>query len=273
MPPAAGSDRELDAIFGPLPPSAPVLRAVDTEAVSRALLPGEPLEFVGQSPAPWGGTWQCFRWPGAAERSAVGFSVEVYADGEAASAALAEAVFAGPAMPPLPAPGVGDRAFVAPGALWVQVGNVVAHVVATWEPAQEEMKEMGRRIAGVLRTSAGSVEALNESAAGSVPRQADALGSSLGQDMVSARAAAHALGLTVHWDAERRAAQFHSGEHSLWVVPGEPVATVDGQAFPLEAAPYIQNDRLILPLSALTRAFGLTLTEGQIEQVMQGVAE
>jgi len=92
-------------------------------------------------------------------------------------------------------------------------------------------------------------------------------------EMVSARPAAAVLGLSVYWNSEQRAAAFGRDGRVLWVRPTESVATLDGQPFPLEAAPYIENDRLILPLSALTQAFGLTLTEAQVEQVTCRIAD
>jgi len=88
-----------------------------------------------------------------------------------------------------------------------------------------------------------------------------------------ARWAAALIGATVYWDDTRREAIFSREGRFFVVRPGEATATLDGQAFQLEAVPYIQNDRLILPLSALTQAFGITLTEAQIEQVTYRLAD
>ncbi len=77
---------------------------------------------------------------------------------------------------------------------------------------------------------------------------------------VLARRAAEALEIGIAWDGEARAATFSRDAHLLLVRPGDPTATLDGEAFPLEGTPCIQNDRLILPLSALTKAFHITVT-------------
>ena len=77
---------------------------------------------------------------------------------------------------------------------------------------------------------------------------------------VLARRAAEALEVMIAWDGEARAATFSRDAHLLLVRPGDVAASLDGQPFPLEGAPYIHNDRLILPLSALTQAFHITVT-------------
>ena len=77
---------------------------------------------------------------------------------------------------------------------------------------------------------------------------------------VLARRAAEALEIAIAWDGEARAATFSRDAHLLLVRPGDAAASLDGEPFPLQGAPYIQNDRLILPLSALTQAFHITVT-------------
>jgi len=94
-----------------------------------------------------------------------------------------------------------------------------------------------------------------------------------GKVWVWARAAAEGAGVTVAWRGESREAVFAREACVLVVRPEEPVAALNDQPFPLEAAPYIENDRLILPLSALAQAFGLTLTEAQVEQVTCRMSE
>ncbi len=82
-----------------------------------------------------------------------------------------------------------------------------------------------------------------------------------------ARWGAAATEASVWWDEARREAVFSREGHLLVVRPGEASATLDGQPFQLERVPYIENDHLILPLSVLTQAFGVTLTNSQIAQV------
>jgi hypothetical protein len=75
-----------------------------------------------------------------------------------------------------------------------------------------------------------------------------------------ARRAAEALEVGVTWVEAEGTALFSKGERVLLVRPGDITATLDGDPFPLEGTPYIHHDRLILPLSALTQAFHITVT-------------
>lgn len=88
-----------------------------------------------------------------------------------------------------------------------------------------------------------------------------------GTKWTRARWGAAVIPASVYWDDTRREAILSREGRFLVVRPGEATATLDGQPFQLEGVPYIENDRLILPLSALTSAFGVTLTKAQIEQI------
>lgn len=76
-----------------------------------------------------------------------------------------------------------------------------------------------------------------------------------------ARWAAAVTGASVYWNEAERAAVFSMDGHLLVVRPGEARATLDGGPLLLEGVPYIENDRLMLPLSALTGAFGVAAAE------------
>jgi len=122
-------------------------------------------------------------------------------------------------------------------------------VPETRERVLRELKETGRRPSYPRRQSGPSLA--------EVP----------GTKWTRARWAAAMTEATVWWDEARREAVFSRDNHFLVVRPGEASATLDGQPFQLERVPYIENDHLILPLSALTQAFGVTLTNTQIAQV------
>ncbi len=84
---------------------------------------------------------------------------------------------------------------------------------------------------------------------------------------IAARLGAALVGAMVYWDDARREAVFVRESHRLVVRPGEATASLDGAELSLQAVPYIENDRLMLPLSALTGAFGVAAAEAQPAQV------
>jgi len=122
-------------------------------------------------------------------------------------------------------------------------------VPETRERVLRELKETGRRPSYPRRQSGPSLA--------EVP----------GTKWTRARWGAAVMEATVWWDDQRQEAVFSREGHLLVIGPGDARATLDGQPLELEGTPYIENDRLILPLSALSQAFGVTLTEEQIAQV------
>jgi len=155
------------------------------------------------------------------------------------------------------------------------VGETLVCVLA--EPV-DLAEGAARATAAALSSSASGDGLLVQSTPGGVvvssPGQTTALGGGVRAAVwVRAREAAEAMGLTVSWREETREAIFAVEGRVLVVRPSDTTATLGGQPFPLEGTPYIENDRLILPLSALTQAFGLTLTEGQAEPVTYRVWE
>jgi hypothetical protein len=266
------AEQALERLLGPLPSRGGLISTVNVDGLPRRLIPAEQLRFVGVIPAPWG-TWHCFERVqpagGAVGRRAFGVSAEVHVDARAASADLADRVMRRAAIMPAPVPGVGDRAFVAPGGFWLQVNNVVLHVLASWEPGEAEMVRMAKEAARELEASAALVSAdghvpLPYVVDAEPPADGEPCAGLSGTEApeshspwVFARPAATDLGLAVAWRDSPPGAFFSRGGHFLLVEPGRPLATLDGKPLALEAPAYLQNDRLVLPLSALLRAFGL----------------
>lgn len=78
-----------------------------------------------------------------------------------------------------------------------------------------------------------------------------------GRVLVPVRELAHALGLTLRWDAPARTAVVEGAGHQLVLRPGTARVEVNGQPVPLETPPVLRAGRLYAPLRGLAEAAGL----------------
>lgn len=65
-----------------------------------------------------------------------------------------------------------------------------------------------------------------------------------------------ALGARTRWEAGAAAATCDTGGRTVTFAPGQPAARVDGWPLPLDAAPVIAGNRLLVPVRALGEALG-----------------
>ena len=80
-----------------------------------------------------------------------------------------------------------------------------------------------------------------------------------GRTLAHARALAEALGTTVGWDQATQRVTIAKGGTTVVMTIGSTAATVNGQPYTLDAAPYLENDRTQAPVRFVAEALGATV--------------
>jgi hypothetical protein len=80
-----------------------------------------------------------------------------------------------------------------------------------------------------------------------------------GRIFLPLRAISEALGATVSWVAEIRGITVTLGDHIVGLQIGNSTAVVDGTILTLEDAPYIKNNRTMVPLRIIANSLGATV--------------
>lgn len=101
-----------------------------------------------------------------------------------------------------------------------------------------------------------------------------------GRTLIPARFIAESLGAQVEWNESKATAVIRDGKHKIEITMGEKYLLADERKIPLDVPAMTLNDRIMLPLRAVTDAFGkkvfwddrglIILSDGEIDKDQYG---